>query len=83
MLNDRIKSMIRDFNPWWNGKEIVVPSYKRHLFKDIQKYLRTKQIIAIVGLRRVGKTVLMKQIIKNNLGIKNKENFFYYGISII
>ena len=70
--------MIRDFNPWWNGKEIVVPSYKRHLFKDIQKYLRTKQIIAIVGLRRVGKTVLMKQIIKNNLGIKNKENFFYF-----
>src|SRR3989344_1125669 len=78
MLNDRIKSMIRDFNPWWNGKEIVVPSYKRHLFKDIQKYLRTKQIIAIVGLRRVGKTVLMKQIIKNNLDIKNKENFFYF-----
>ncbi|MDI6737742.1 MAG: ATP-binding protein [Nanoarchaeota archaeon] len=37
--------------------------------------MRTKQIIAIVGLRRVGKTVLAKQILA---GLNEKENTFYF-----
>jgi hypothetical protein len=75
MLSDRIKALIRDFNPWWEGKEVIVPEYKRHIFASVKKYMKTKQIIAIVGLRRVGKTVLMKQIIRE---IENKENVFYF-----
>lgn len=75
MLSDRIKTLIRDFNPWWEGKEVAVPEYKRHIFASVKKYMKTKQIIAIVGLRRVGKTILMKQIIKE---IENKENVFYF-----
>lgn len=77
MLADRIKSMIRDFNPWWDGRDIIIPEYKRHIFTNIEKYMGTKQIIAIVGLRRVGKTVLMKQVIKG-INIKPKENVFYF-----
>ncbi len=77
MPSDRIKALIRDYNPWWDGISIVVPEYKRHIYSDVQKYMKTKQIIAIVGLRRVGKTCLMKQIIKENI-IKNKENTFYF-----
>ena len=78
MLNERIKALIREYNPWWEGKEIVVPEYKRHIFADVQKYMKTKQIIAIVGLRRVGKTVLMKQTIKELLSKNKKENIFYF-----
>ena len=44
---------------------------------DIKKYLETKQIIAIVGLRRVGKTVLMKQIITDCINSGSK-NVFYF-----
>ncbi|TRZ87807.1 MAG: ATP-binding protein [Methanosarcinales archaeon] len=77
MINDRIKSLIRDYNTWWEGTPIIVPEYKRHIYADVQKYMKTKQIIAIVGLRRVGKTSLMKQIIKENIE-KNKENTFYF-----
>ena len=77
MLTDRIKAMIRDFNPWWDGRDIIVPEYKRHIFANIEKYMGTKQIIAIVGLRRVGKTVLMKQAIKE-INSKIKENVFYF-----
>jgi len=75
MVSERIKALIRDFNPWWEGKEVAVPGYKRHIFASVKKYMKTKQIIAIVGLRRVGKTVLMRQIIKE---IENKENVFYF-----
>lgn len=77
MPTDRIKAMIRDFNPWWEGKEIIVPEYKRHIFGDVWKYVRTKQIIAVVGLRRVGKTVLLKQVLKELKNVE-KENIFYF-----
>ncbi|HDD72739.1 MAG TPA: hypothetical protein ENG00_01450 [Candidatus Aenigmarchaeota archaeon] len=56
------------------GKETTLPQYKRHIFRRIKKYLDKKQIIAIVGLRRVGKTVLMKQMIDE---IKNKKRKGY------
>jgi predicted AAA+ superfamily ATPase len=75
MLTERIKTLIREYNPWWEEKKVAVPEYKRHIFERIKKYMKTKQIIAIVGLRRVGKTVLLKQIIKE---IKNKKNVFYF-----
>jgi len=76
MINDRVKALIRDFNPLWEGKVLVLPEYKRNIFAHIEKYLKTKQIIAIVGLRRVGKTVLMKQLL-TDLHV-NKENIFYF-----
>ncbi|MFZ2411335.1 MAG: ATP-binding protein [Candidatus Methanoperedens sp.] len=79
MLSDRIKALIRDYNPWWEGTPIIVPEYKRHIYSDVQKYMKTKQIIAIVGLRRVGKTSLMKQVIKENIETNiAKENTFYF-----
>lgn len=77
LINDRIKALIRDYNTWWEGTPIIVPEYKRHIYADVQKYMKTKQIIAIVGLRRVGKTSLMRQIIKENIENK-KENTFYF-----
>ncbi len=76
MINDRIKVMIRDYNPWWEGKPEQLPEYKRYIFSDVLRYLEKRQIIAIVGLRRVGKTILMKQIIQG-LSVK-KENIFYF-----
>ena len=76
MINERIIALIREYNPWWDGKEVELPKYKRHMFAEIDKYMETKQILAIVGLRRVGKTILMKQNIQN-LKIKS-ENIFYF-----
>ena len=79
MINEKIIKLIREYNPWWELrelKELKVPEYKRYIFSDVEKYLRTKQIIAIIGLRRVGKTVLIKQII-SELKIE-KYNAFYF-----
>lgn len=79
MLDDRIKAMIRDFNPWWEEKESTLPTYERYMFKNLEKYMQTKQIIAIVGLRRVGKTTIMNQMIRNLLKEPaNKQNIFYF-----
>jgi len=48
-------------NPWWESKEIdEIKNYReRFLLKEILGYKKDPQIIAILGLRRTGKTVLL------------------------
>lgn len=77
MISDRIKALMRDFNPWWEGGAAEAPEYKRCIYSEISGYVGKRQIIAIVGLRRVGKTVIMKQLIKE-LVKSGKENVFYF-----
>lgn len=60
-----IKELFK-FNEWWEtGKvsEKNLEEYKRYLFKKILKFAEDRQIILLTGLRRVGKTKLMYQII--------------------
>ena len=78
MINERIRALIRDFNPQWEEKEIVLPRYKRHMFSEIEKYMKTRQILALVGLRRVGKTILMKQIMYELKKIKENTLYFMF-----
>ncbi|MHA1273607.1 MAG: ATP-binding protein [Promethearchaeota archaeon] len=79
MPSNRIKSLINEYNPWWEGKTetITVPKFKRTLFALFEKFMKTKQIIAIIGLRRVGKTIMMRQMI-NKLIKKGTKNIFYF-----
>ena len=56
-------------NPWWkNGR---VPAFSlgrtRHFFNEALSYLEIRQILLITGLRRVGKTTLMHQLIDHLL----------------
>lgn len=70
----QIKDALLDSNPWWKGE--FVPEYReREIYRQIEKYLPMPQIIALVGLRRVGKTTLMLKIasdyIKSGMDPKN------------
>jgi hypothetical protein len=61
-----VKVNLQDFNPWWKtGK--VSPEFsgrKRKIFDEVIKYIDKRQIVLFTGLRRVGKTTLMYQIIE-------------------
>lgn len=63
-MEERHRRLLARQNPWWSGEKMELPEFERDLAKDLLKHLKYKQIIAVVGLRRVGKTVLMKQIIR-------------------
>lgn len=70
-------------NEWWKTNEVrieLAPDYKRELFYEIQKYIKLRQITAIIGLRRTGKSTLLFQIIKHLLkkGVK-AENIMYFS----
>ena len=74
-----INEELRDFNPWWTEKfELKVKD--REVYKQIRKFLHMPQIIAFTGLRRVGKTTLMKKIIADYIkeGFEGK-NIIYFS----
>lgn len=72
-------------NPWWERKEVEeVKNYKeRFLLKEIWEYLKDPQIIAILGLRRTGKTVLLLQIIKRLLKEISPKKIIYFSFDEI
>ena len=60
-----MKELLYQYNPWWEEtfkNENVKPREK--YLAELRKYLDLKQIIILTGLRRVGKTTLMKLIIE-------------------
>lgn len=61
---------LRDTNPWWrHEKGVVLPTFKRWIFPRLLKSLKKGMTPATVlrGPRRVGKTVLLRQIIETLL----------------
>jgi predicted AAA+ superfamily ATPase len=70
MAEDTLELLVR-FNEWWKTGYVrteLKKERKRDLFFKILDYLEDKQIIAIYGLRRTGKTTLMYQIIDYLIG---------------
>lgn len=58
----QIRDILLESNPWWK-EEFKLEYCEREIHKQISKYLPLPQIIALTGLRRVGKTTLMHKIV--------------------
>ena len=67
-------------NPWWDGKMPQVPKTRRFLFGDVKESMGRRQITAVVGPRRVGKTTIMKQLISE---LSPPENICYISFDDI
>ncbi len=55
------------YNLHWNEGFAYGYEKKRELFDELVRYLDSRQILGIIGLRRTGKTVLLKQLIDHLL----------------
>lgn len=51
--------------------------HTRKLFSELLPYLTERQIVSIVGLRRTGKTILLKQLIKKLLASVKPESVLF------
>src|SRR3989344_7171384 len=76
---EKIKKALFDSNPWWRQKLEI--NYKdREIYPKLQKYIEAKQIIALTGLRRVGKTTIMLKIVKEKIDSGfAPENIIYFS----
>ncbi len=69
-------------NPWWLDNKIIPPEndwVHRDLYYQLKKDLRLPMILNILGLRRVGKSTIAKQLIADLLSSdKEPRHIFYY-----
>ena len=75
---------LEKINEWWftgKVKEAERYPFKRAIFREIKNELKSRRIIILLGPRRVGKSVLIKQIIgeliKNNT---SPSSLLYYSL---
>lgn len=60
-----LDSLYYRFNPWWEDGTEALKNYKnRKNFAQLANKLNGRQVVFLTGLRRVGKTTLMKLLIK-------------------
>src|SRR3989344_2935044 len=75
----QIIASMRDFNPWWEEK-FKLEYKEREIYSKIKKFLDMPQIIALTGLRRVGKTTIMLKIVEEWLSSGfNPQNIFLFS----
>src|SRR5674476_361995 len=79
-MDDITLRLIQEFNPWRSGQPFAPKSFKRELFGPLAQHLSRKQILALYGLRQVGKSTLIKQLIGQLLdqGVAPK-NILYFN----
>ena len=73
---------LEKFNTWWTTGTIrpeLVQDYKRDAYASILKYMDKKLMIILYGLRRMGKTTMMYQIISELLKVNKSRYVLYFS----
>lgn len=56
------------YNPWWENKKFDFGILRTAYLDKFKDFIKRRQIEVIIGSRRVGKTTILKQLIKKQLG---------------
>ncbi|MBU0896111.1 MAG: ATP-binding protein [Candidatus Omnitrophica bacterium] len=79
-LKERIRLIFKETNPWWKKGNFQLENYScRLILLEIEKFFSFKQIIALVGLRRTGKTTLILKIIEFFLQTLKPQQILYFS----
>ena len=81
------REQLEEFNPWWITKkvdpELALP-FKRDIYPEIKKSIGRRFILALVGLRRTGKTTMVYQLISELIkDMINPENILFFSFDDI
>lgn len=84
MKREEILEELQNQNPWWLGKSVDLPKNltERESTKEILEELSKEKITAVTGLRRVGKTTLLKIIIKKLLNGLSSKRICYFSFDL-
>lgn len=76
---------LSDLNLWWSNGKIPIEyssNVEKELFIELNKYLKNRQILAVTGLRRTGKTYLLYQLIEELLKTVDRTNILYFSFDM-
>ncbi len=62
-----IKDLLVGLNPWWGGNYNVPAFKEREIYAKISKFMKYRQILSLTGIRRVGKTTMMRKLIFDSI----------------
>ena len=73
---------LNNWNPWWSTKEVpkAFKGISRKINPEIFRTLKEREIIALTGIRRSGKTTIMYQMIDTLFKDHDKEQIFYVNL---
>lgn len=74
-------SVLEGFNEWWESgrvRSVFLKPLKRPLYEKILEYLSDRQVLLVTGLRRVGKTTIVYQLIQHLLEKGTREDNIVY-----
>jgi len=79
--DEELLDKLNEQNPWWVTDDVVLDDdiIERELESEIKDELDERIITAIIGLRRTGKTTLLKQQIKRLLTDKKSKYILYFS----
>ncbi|MEK6589547.1 MAG: ATP-binding protein [Nitrospinota bacterium] len=60
-----MEEVLYRYNPWWEGAKVDGFIERPAAFSQIKQHLSSQQIIFLTGIRRVGKTTLLKLLIRS------------------
>ena len=78
-----MEQILYRYNPWWE-EEYMPASFleRKHIFGNLKNTLETRQVVILTGLRRVGKTTLMKQLINHLIGEQGIDPKLVFYVSL-
>ncbi|MCK5843484.1 MAG: ATP-binding protein, partial [Victivallales bacterium] len=65
-MDGSVRQLFHRYNPWWSGKfrlSGIIP--RERILGTLKSLCSSKEIVIITGLRRIGKTTLMRMLIKH------------------
>jgi predicted AAA+ superfamily ATPase len=75
-----MESIILEDNPHWINKQAYSHYEKREILKKAISLLDTKEILALIGARRVGKSTIAKFLINELLKTVEAKNIFFINL---
>lgn len=74
-----MEELLYQYNPWWIDEfEVKDLILRTNYFNKLKRNVENKSIIFLTGLRRVGKTTLMRLLIKDLLDSGIDKNHIFY-----
>jgi len=83
-MNDQLLAQLESWNPWWQDgvqgiERYKDPLYKREVYDEIwMRVSKGEFIVSIVGMRQVGKSTIMRQMIRGLLDKGTEPKHIFY-----
>src|SRR2546422_2875174 len=76
------KEDLERFNEWWSTgtvRDALAPAYHRRPFESVSRLLGYRQAVVLTGLRRVGKSTILYQLIRKIIQETEPSRVLYFS----